>query len=74
MTIRRIANAATARWRCRCCSKTHQPLDLVIIMLGTNDLKFAAAAAPSTPVGMERLIEIVQTFPYNEDYTKSRNC
>lgn len=44
---------------------SHYPLDLVAIMLGTNDLKphlcgniFGATA------GIERLAEIVQTYPY----------
>ncbi len=47
---------------------THQPLDLVIIMLGTNDLKrFRAVEAMW---GCERLVEIVQTFLYNEMYEK----
>jgi lysophospholipase L1-like esterase len=45
--------------------KTHQPLDLVIVMLGTNDLKFAARCrAFDARLGMNRLIEIVRTFPY----------
>ncbi len=49
--------------------KSHQPLDLVIIMLGTNDLKFAARCrAFDASLGMNRLVEIVKQFPYNEDY------
>jgi lysophospholipase L1-like esterase len=44
---------------------THQPLDLVIIMLGTNDIKFAnRCRAFDASMGMGRLVQIVQTFPY----------
>ena len=44
---------------------TFEPLDLVIFMLGTNDLKptingYAVVAAQ----GIKRLCEIVRTFPY----------
>jgi lysophospholipase L1-like esterase len=53
--------------------KSHQPLDLVIIMLGTNDLKFAGRCrAFDATLGMGRLIEIVQTFPFNEHYERPR--
>jgi lysophospholipase L1-like esterase len=48
--------------------KSHQPLDLVIIMLGTNDLKFAARCrAFDARLGMNRLIEITQRFPYLDE-------
>jgi lysophospholipase L1-like esterase len=48
--------------------KSHQPLDLVIIMLGTNDLKFAGRCrAFDARLGMGRLIEIAQRFPYLTD-------
>jgi lysophospholipase L1-like esterase len=44
---------------------THQPLDLVIIMLGSNDLKFGGRCrAIDAKWGMERLVEIVKQFPY----------
>ena len=44
---------------------THQPLDLVIILLGTNDIKFAnRCRAFDASMGMGRLVQIVQTFPY----------
>ena len=44
---------------------THQPLDLVIIMLGTNDIKYAnRCRAFDASMGMARLIEIVQKFSY----------
>ena len=50
--------------------KSHQPLDLVIIMLGTNDLKFAARCrAFDAALGMGRLVEIVQHHPYIETAT-----
>lgn len=43
----------------------HMPLDLVILMLGTNDLKAAhGGRAVSAQAGMRRLVEIVETFPY----------
>ena len=49
---------------------THQPLDLVIIMLGTNDLKYAMRCrAFDASLGMARLIEIVQKFTYLPEYT-----
>ncbi|SIQ93093.1 Lysophospholipase L1 [Rhizobium sp. RU35A] len=44
---------------------SHMPLDLVIIMLGTNDLKPAhGGRAEAASSGMRRLAEIVETFPY----------
>ncbi len=44
---------------------SHQPLDLVIIMLGTNDLKHPWwSRACDARRGMQRLIEITQRFPY----------
>ena len=48
---------------------THQPLDLVIIMLGTNDLKFAGRCkAFDARLGMARLIEIVRKFSFQPEY------
>ncbi len=45
---------------------SHQPLDLVIIMLGTNDLKHPWwSRASDARRGMQRLIEIVQRFAWN---------
>ncbi len=44
---------------------THQPLDCVIIMLGTNDMKpYLSGNAMAASRGMKRLVQIVQTFPY----------
>ncbi|WP_320198958.1 SGNH/GDSL hydrolase family protein [Agrobacterium sp. rho-13.3] len=44
---------------------SHMPLDLVIIMLGTNDLKpVHGGQAESALSGMRRLAQIVETFPY----------
>ena len=48
---------------------THQPLDLVIILLGTNDIKFAnRCRAFDAAMGMARLVQIVQTFPFLPAY------
>ncbi len=51
--------------------KTHEPLDLVIIMLGTNDIKFAnRCRAFDAAMGMERLVNTVKRFPFNENYAR----
>lgn len=43
------------------CLRTHMPVDLVVIMLGTNDLKHCFyASADEVSRGIERLIQIVQ--------------
>ncbi len=48
---------------------THQPLDLLIIMLGSNDLKFRdKGAAFHSSMGMERLIELTRTCKYSGTY------
>lgn len=44
---------------------SHMPLDLVIIMLGTNDIKpIHGGRAEAAYSGLRRLVEIVETFPY----------
>lgn len=44
---------------------SHFPLDLVILMLGTNDLKpHLGGNVIGAAAGIERLVEIVQTYPY----------
>lgn len=44
---------------------TFDPIDLVILMLGTNDLKtFINGTAVGAAQGIKRLVEIVRTFPY----------
>lgn len=44
---------------------SHAPLDLVAIMLGTNDLKlFLCGSADGAARGIARLIQIVQHHPY----------
>jgi lysophospholipase L1-like esterase len=46
---------------------THQPLDLIIIMLGSNDLKFAnRCTAFDASMGMERLIKLVKHHDWIE--------
>ena len=52
---------------------SHYPLDLVIIMLGTNDLKpHICGTAIGAATGMERLATIAALFPYEYDYQPPR--
>jgi lysophospholipase L1-like esterase len=45
----------------------HMPLDLVILMLGTNDLKQAVhGTAFGAASGIKRLIQIVHCFPFDK--------
>ena len=46
--------------------KTHQPLDLLIIMLGTNDLKHNRAFDAS--IGMERLVNLTRKHNWSGTY------
>lgn len=44
---------------------THKPLDLVILFLGTNDLKpYINGTASGAAMGVKRLVEIVKTHPF----------
>ncbi|WP_108397349.1 SGNH/GDSL hydrolase family protein [Devosia submarina] len=46
--------------------ESHKPLDLVIIMLGTNDLKvYLNGTAFGAAMGIKRLVQIVRTHPYD---------
>jgi len=48
---------------------THMPLDLVIIMLGTNDMKpVIAGTAHAARGGMQRLVGLVRRHDYSFDY------
>jgi len=52
---------------------SHNPLDLIILMLGTNDLKEQYhATAWDLGKAMEQLIQIIETFPYAPHYTKPK--
>ena len=45
------------------CLMSHEPVDLLVIMLGTNDTKERFAAnAPAIAVGMERLLLKLRIF------------
>ena len=45
--------------------QSHRPLDLVILMLGTNDCKSIFHASPRIIArGAERLLETIRDFPY----------
>lgn len=44
---------------------SHYPLDLVTIMLGTNDLKpHLCGSVLGAAAGIERLVETIRTYPY----------
>lgn len=46
---------------------SHMPLDLVIVMLGTNDLKpWICGHALGATAGMRRIAQIVRTHPYDK--------
>ncbi|MCF4098524.1 SGNH/GDSL hydrolase family protein [Maritalea mediterranea] len=48
---------------------THEPLDLVIMMLGTNDMRpHICGNAAGSAAGIGRLISIVKTFPYKANH------
>ena len=47
---------------------THGPLDLIVIMLGANDMKpWISGRAIASKLGMERLVEIVRGHAYPMD-------
>lgn len=52
-----------------CCIATHNPLDLIILMLGTNDLKHRYQVTPwDLGRAMEHLLRIIETAPYAPSY------
>ena len=45
---------------------SHKPLDAVVMMLGTNDMKdYLNGSALAAAMGMKRLVQIIRTFPYD---------
>lgn len=49
---------------------THKPIDVVILMLGTNDFKARFKAMPKDIAeGIRQLVEMIQTYPYGDFYT-----
>ena len=49
--------------------KTHEPLDLVIIMLGTNDIKYAnRCRAFDAALGIDRLVSTIKRFAFKEHW------
>ncbi len=50
------------------CLQAHYPLDIVIIMLGTNDLKDRFARTPEQVAqGIDMLLSIIHNFSFNYD-------
>lgn len=48
---------------------SHKPIDLVILMLGTNDLKSRFNALPADIAdGARQLVELIQTYAYGVGY------
>lgn len=48
---------------------THTPIDVLIVMLGNSELRtFMGHNAIGSMYGMQRLVEIVRTFPYQRPY------
>ena len=46
--------------------ESHKPLDLVIVMLGTNDMKTSVAGkAIEAKAGMRRLVTIIRSHPWD---------
>jgi len=53
--------------------RSHGPLDMVIIMLGTNDLKpFLGRTAQEASNGMRRLVQIVRGFAVEEKHPEPK--
>ncbi len=47
---------------------SHKPIDLVVIMLGTNDLKvYLNGTAFGAAMGIKRLVQIIRQHPYDLD-------
>jgi lysophospholipase L1-like esterase len=47
---------------------SHSPLDCIVIMLGTNDLKtYLSGSAFGAAMGLKRMVEIIRTYPYDVD-------
>jgi lysophospholipase L1-like esterase len=52
----------------RPCLETHRPLDALVLMLGTNDLKLRfGLEAEDVVVGLERLLEVVRHLPVGRE-------
>ena len=46
------------------CLHTHRPVDLIVIMLGTNDLQIHKnITEEELPVGISRLVDLIQSYP-----------